>query len=102
MEAPPILMAEYRRRVANPMKELWFMKRKSMLLSVSVTVAVAALATGVAISAQDKYTVKVPNGLAFSEFKGYENWAPVAVSQVDGGLKVIAANPAMIAAMPTA
>jgi hypothetical protein len=26
------------------------------------------------MSAQDKYTLKVPNGLAFSEFRGYEGW----------------------------
>jgi hypothetical protein len=27
-----------------------------------------------AISAQDKYTVQVPKGLSFSEFRGYEAW----------------------------
>ena len=50
------------------------MKNKSMLISVGIAVALAVLATGAAISAQDRYTVKVPNGLAFSEFKGYETW----------------------------
>ncbi len=50
-----------------------------------------------AISAQDKYTVQVPNGLAFSEFRGYEDWQDVAVSQLENGdLKVILANPVMI------
>jgi hypothetical protein len=48
------------------------------------------------LAAQDKYTVKVPNGLEFSEFRGYEDWQNVAVSQTENGLKVIAANPAMI------
>src|SRR5262249_5840617 len=43
-----------------------------------------------------KYTLKVPNGLAFSEFRGYENWQDVAVSQTENGIKVIVANPAMI------
>jgi hypothetical protein len=33
------------------------------------------------ISAQDKYTLKVPNGLGFSEFKGYEAWQLVSISQ---------------------
>ena len=42
--------------------------------------------------------LKAPNGVAFSEFKGYENWQDVAVSQTDTSLKVIAANPAMIKA----
>ena len=36
--------------------------------------------SGAAISAQDKYTVQVPGGLAFSEFKGYENWQVISVS----------------------
>ena len=42
---------------------------------------VLAVFGGRAISAQDKYTVQVPNGLAFSEFKGYEDWQVIAVSQ---------------------
>ena len=65
----------------------------------SLTVAVAAVLAvlgGTAISAQDKYTVRVPNGLAFSEFRGYEDWQVVAVSQTEDRLKVIVANPAMI------
>ena len=49
------------------------MNKKSML-GVGVTVALVVLASGAAISAQDKYTLKVPNGLAFSEFKGYDTW----------------------------
>jgi hypothetical protein len=51
---------------------------------------------GIALAAQDRYTLKVPNGLAFSEFRGYENWRDVAVSQTENGLKVIAANSPMI------
>ena len=38
-----------------------------------------------AISAQDKYTVQVPGGLSFSEFRGYEDWQTVSVSQTEGG-----------------
>ena len=44
--------------------------KKSTLISLSISVSIAVLAAGVAISAQDKYTVQVPNGLAFSEFSG--------------------------------
>ena len=51
---------------------------------------------GIALAAQDRFTVKVPNGIAFSDFRGYENWRNVAVSQTENGLKVIAANTAMI------
>jgi hypothetical protein len=54
--------------------------------------------TGIAIAAQDRSTLKVPNGLAFAEFNGYETWQDVAVSQTETSLKVIAANDVMIAA----
>jgi len=50
------------------------------------------------VSARDKYTLQVPNGLAFSDFRGYENWQVVAVSQTDDLLKVMVANPTMIEA----
>src|SRR6266853_3184828 len=45
---------------------------------------------------QDKYTLQVPNGLKFSDFRGYEDWQVVAVSQTDDLLKVMVANPTMI------
>ncbi len=72
------------------------MKGKSMLISVGISVALAVLATGAAISAQDKYTLKVPNGLAFSEFKGYEGWQTISVSHNGEMLAVILGNPTMI------
>jgi hypothetical protein len=54
--------------------------------------------SGVALAAQDRSSLKVPQGLSFAEFKGYEDWAPVAVSQTPGSLKVISANLIMIKA----
>src|SRR5262245_26852650 len=67
--------------------------------SATVTIAAAAAVLGgIALAAQDKYTLQVPNGLAFSDFRGYENWEDVAVSATETGIKVIVANPAMIAA----
>ena len=48
---------------------------------------------GRAIFAQDKYTVKVPNGLAFSEFRGYEDWAVIAISENGGVIAAIVGNP---------
>ena len=64
---------------------------------VAATTLMAILA-GSTLSAQNKYDLKVPGGLAFSEFKGYESWALVSVSE-DGGLfAAILANPAMISA----
>src|SRR5260370_11030449 len=65
--------------------------------SVIVIVAISAAVLGsMALAAQDKYTLKVPNGLAFSELRGYETWQDVAVSQIENGIKVIVANPVMI------
>ncbi len=56
------------------------------------------VATTLAIAAQDRYSLKVPNGLAFSEFKGYETWQTISVSHNGDALAVILGNPAMIAA----
>jgi Cytochrome P460 len=67
---------------------------KSMLISIAVGLGI--LTTGAAISAQDKYTVKVPNGLAFSEFKGYDGWQIISISHNGELLAVILGNPAMI------
>ena len=64
-------------------------------LVVIVVVVLAALG-GIALAAQDKYTVQVPGGLGFSEFRGYEDWQVVSVSQHEGKLNVIVANPAII------
>jgi hypothetical protein len=73
------------------------MKGKSLLISAGIATALAVLATGAAISAQDRYTLKVPGGLAFSELKGYEGWQVVSLSHA-GLLAVILGNPAMIEA----
>jgi hypothetical protein len=59
---------------------------------------VLAVWGGGAISAQDKYTVEVPGGLAFSEFRGYEDWPVVAMSENGGAFAVILGNPIAIAA----
>jgi hypothetical protein len=48
------------------------MKRKTTGVIVLVGVLLSLLAA-LAMAAQDRYTVKVPNGLAFSEFRGYES-----------------------------
>ena len=48
-----------------------------VVVIVAPTVAVLAHRAGSAQDKQDKYTLKVPGGLAFSEFKGYEDWQAV-------------------------
>jgi Cytochrome P460 len=67
---------------------------------LAITTAAAALTVLVstAIYAQDKYTLVSPSGIAFSDFKGYEDWSVVSSARTDEVLKVIVANPIMIAA----
>jgi Cytochrome P460 len=65
--------------------------------AIAVAAVLSAVVGGVALAAQDRSTLKVPDGLPFSEFKGYEDWQAVAVSQTQN-LKLIAANPAMMRA----
>jgi len=73
------------------------MKRKSNL-TIAITTAVLAVLGATAVYAQDKYLLKSPSGIAFSDFRGYEDWAVVSSAKTDEVLKVIVANPAMIKA----
>jgi hypothetical protein len=73
------------------------MKRRKVL-TIPILAGALAFATGLAISAQDKYTLKIPNGLAFSEFKGYEAWQVVSISQDGPHVAAILADPVMIKA----
>jgi hypothetical protein len=65
-------------------------------------VTLLLIVPGSTLSAQDtspaKYTQKVPGGLAFSEFKGYEGWHLVSISQDGPLMAAILANPLMIQA----
>jgi hypothetical protein len=74
------------------------MRLRKRMFAAGIVIAVVTLAAlGCrAISAQDKYTLQVPNGLAFSEFKGYEAWQVVSVSQDGDRIAAILGNPAMI------
>jgi hypothetical protein len=58
-------------------------------------VSLAVLA-GFVLAAEDKYTVKVPGGLGFSDFKGYEAWQTISVSRNQKVVAVILGNPLMI------
>src|SRR6267143_1532188 len=70
------------------------MKRKSKL-TIATATAVLAVLGAAAIYAQDKYSLKSPSGIAFSDFRGYEDWAVVSSARTDEVLKVIVANPTM-------
>ena len=62
-----------------------------------VTALVSALGGGT-LSAQDKYTQKVPGGLAFAEFRGYEGWELISISHGEPVMAAILGNPVMIQA----
>ena len=71
------------------------MKRHS---KVTIVAAVLAALGGTAIYAQAKYSLVSPSGIAFSDFRGYEDWSVVSSARTDEVLKVIVANPVMIKA----
>ncbi|HTO09817.1 MAG TPA: cytochrome P460 family protein [Myxococcota bacterium] len=75
-------------------------KRIAAASLLALLVALTGPGTREATSAepQDKYTLQVPDGLAFSDFRGYEGWQVVSLAQTDEVLKVIVANPTMIEA----
>jgi hypothetical protein len=73
------------------------MKSKRIRVLVMSGLSLVVLG-GIAVAAQDRYTLEIPDGLAFSDFKGYDTWQDVAVSETEGSVKAILANPEMIAA----
>jgi hypothetical protein len=75
------------------------MKRTKIVRPVLIVGMVLSSLVGIGLAAQqDKYTLKVPGGLAFSEFKGYESWQAVSISQSQTAIALILANPVMIEA----
>jgi len=68
------------------------------ILAVTITLIILLIFTGTTTAQQDRYTLKVPGGLAFSEFRGYDMWQNVAPSATTGALKSILANPTMMSA----
>jgi Cytochrome P460 len=69
------------------------MERRNKFVIALVGLAVLGAAAG---AGQEKYTLKSPDGVAFSDFKGYEDWSVVSSARTDEVLKVIVANPTMI------
>jgi hypothetical protein len=73
------------------------MNRWSML-TIGVAIVWLTVLGDLAISAQDKYAVKVPGGLAFSDFRGYEGWQAIGISRNDRVMAMILGNSVMIEA----
>lgn len=82
---------------------MWTMLSRSSRHITAVAVS-AALPTvlgtlalcGLAFAAQDRYSLQIPDGLAWSDFRGYQDWKDVAVSQTETRIKAILANPVMM------
>jgi len=70
------------------------------IVATAVAVLAVLVATAVYVQGQnkDKYSLISPGGIAFSDFRGYEDWSVVSSARTDEVLKVIVANPAMIKA----
>jgi hypothetical protein len=71
------------------------MKSKNVR-SIAIIVVSLSVLLSIAFAAQDRFTLKAPSGVAFSEFRGYDTWQDVAVSRTDNGIKAILGNPVMI------
>jgi hypothetical protein len=74
-----------------------FVKRIAGFTFLAAAVAVLAISVDGAVNAPDKYSLKSPSGVPFSDFRGYEDWSVVSTAKTDV-LKAIVANPAMIKA----
>ena len=72
------------------------MQRITGFTLVATAVAVLGVLVAAVVYAQDKYSLKSPSGIAFSDFKGYEDWSVVSSARTDEVLKVIVGNPTII------
>src|SRR4051812_49820835 len=72
--------------------------KTSGVLTVAMMAVVLACGKQTQSAETGKYALKVPNGLAFSEFKGYEGWHLISISQDGPAMAAILGNPTMIKA----
>jgi hypothetical protein len=70
--------------------------KRIVFATILIIAAIVVVLGGKAISAQDKYTLQVPGGLSFAEFRGYEGWPVIGISENGGKIAVILGNSAMI------
>jgi len=73
------------------------MTSRRMLVVATMGLALAVVGSA-AISAQDKYALKLPGGIVFSDFRGYGDWQLISVAKTDDRMKAILGNPTIIAA----
>jgi hypothetical protein len=88
--------------------EVLEMKHRQFTAVVIVAASVFVVSVVLAAQSQDRYTLTSANGIAFSEFRGYDAWQMIATSEPDdasgcgtskvGCTKAILGNPTMIQA----
>jgi hypothetical protein len=93
---------------APPLSQKGEIEMRRQLIASFLIVSAMALVVSMTLVAQDRFSLKAANGIAFSEFKGYDEWQVIATSQPDdasgcgtskdGCMKAILGNPAMIKA----
>jgi hypothetical protein len=66
-----------------PPDDVW--PKRTQFPVIGIVAVLLAVLGSIALAQQDKYTLQVPGGLAFSEFRGYEGWQVIAISE-DGPL----------------
>ena len=71
---------------------------KARHITVSGIVVASTLLVSVVVAGQDRFTLTSPDGIAFSEFRGYDAWPVISPSQIDTGVKAIVGNAVMIKA----
>ena len=84
------------------------MKRQHITTLVFLAASVLVATVALTAQSQDRFTLQAANGIAFSEFRGYDAWQLIATSQPDdasgcgtskvGCMKAILGNPTMIMA----
>ena len=94
----PVTKAVAQEQPEQKMKTRTSVKRLAGIASVATPVVVFAVLVATVVDAQEKYSLKSPSGIAFSDFRGYEDWSVVSSARTDEVLKVIVGSPAMIKA----
>ena len=84
------------------------MKRQHIVALIAATASIFVVGVVRAAHSQDRFTLTSANGIAFSEFRGYDGWHMIATSQPDGAdgcgtskvgcIKGILGNPTLIQA----
>ena len=75
----PVAQAQQERRIEVRVA----VGRTAGFTNVATAVAALAAVVSTAVYAQEKYSLKSPSGIAFSDFRGYEDWAVVSSARTD-------------------